>query len=313
MPKAVSVIIRTKNEERDIGKTLSILQCQKMDYNLDIIVVDSGSTDHTVEIAKRYNAHVIKISSSMFSWGRALNIGLSAAEGEYAFLMSAHCFLIDETALQLALDLMKAKNIDVLYGKQIGDPEKNIYECAEMYIDYPDYENELPKNGRLHGISNACCLLRHDVWKENRFDENLQSSEDAEWFLRLLKKPYNVVYTNKLILIHGHKNDAKYIYKRNFWREYTNLQCFNRNLSGIKRNGLYNGITRILHIFYIYFFYMRILKKLSIKYKARGIIKYVFLKDFAVYMARMSYFKNAHILLGYEEINVPLIVTKINI
>ena len=78
---SVAIIIRTFNEGEYLELVIqSILQQKVDDFNFYIIVVDSGSTDNTLEIAKRYNAIIINISKEDFTYGYALNIGLEYAK-----------------------------------------------------------------------------------------------------------------------------------------------------------------------------------------------------------------------------------------
>ena len=85
-----SVIVRAKNEERFIGRALEAVRRQTV--NAEVIVVDSGSTDRTLEIAGQHADSVIEIPPENFSFGRALNVGARAASAPVHFALSAHCF-----------------------------------------------------------------------------------------------------------------------------------------------------------------------------------------------------------------------------
>ena len=88
MPK-VSIVIRCYNEEQHIGRLLSGLIQQTVE-ELEIIVVDSGSTDSTVAIASCYPIKLVSIKPEDFSFGRSLNLGCQAATGEFIVIASAH-------------------------------------------------------------------------------------------------------------------------------------------------------------------------------------------------------------------------------
>jgi rhamnosyltransferase len=87
-----SVIIRSYNEERHIGRLIIGIQKQNVydSQNVEIIVVDSGSTDSTVSIARHLGAIVIEIKKEEFSFGRALNIGCNSAKGDILVLSLIH-------------------------------------------------------------------------------------------------------------------------------------------------------------------------------------------------------------------------------
>lgn len=86
-----SIVIRTFNSERTIGKVLEHIRAQAFrDY--EVVIVDSGSTDGTLEIVRRYAPDtVVDYSHGRFTYSGALNAGCDAARGEYVVCLSSHC------------------------------------------------------------------------------------------------------------------------------------------------------------------------------------------------------------------------------
>ena len=78
----VDVIIRTLNESELIGRCLETLQRQQGNFNLDVVVVDSGSTDTTIEIARSFKMSSPRKAPNEFDYSKALNVGIGAAAGE---------------------------------------------------------------------------------------------------------------------------------------------------------------------------------------------------------------------------------------
>src|SRR4030067_158290 len=78
----VSILIRAKNEEKYIGKVLDAVFNQTY-KNIEVIVVDSGSTDKTLEIARKYPVNIYEIKPEDFTWGYSLNYGFLRAKGAY--------------------------------------------------------------------------------------------------------------------------------------------------------------------------------------------------------------------------------------
>jgi rhamnosyltransferase len=89
-PPRATVIVRARDEERTIGRTLEALRDQSVPA--EVIVVDSGSTDRTLEIANKYCDRLIEIPADSFTFGHALNAGARAASAPVHFALSAHCF-----------------------------------------------------------------------------------------------------------------------------------------------------------------------------------------------------------------------------
>ena len=79
----VSVVIPTKNGGEDFRRALATIANQKGFRKVETIVVDSGSTDKTVEVAEQFGAKIIKILPEEFSDSYARNLGASYASGEY--------------------------------------------------------------------------------------------------------------------------------------------------------------------------------------------------------------------------------------
>ena len=98
MEPSVSVVIRAKDEGESIGRTLDLLARQSREH--EVVLVDSGSTDATVEIARGRGVDVIEIPAEEFTYGGALNTGCAAASGEILVALSAHAFQTDSAWLE---------------------------------------------------------------------------------------------------------------------------------------------------------------------------------------------------------------------
>src|SRR4051794_33734735 len=79
----VSVLIRSKNELADITVLLADIEAQVYSGRVEVIVVDTESTDGTAEYAEAHGAKVISISQAEFTYPKALNIGFKAAKYPY--------------------------------------------------------------------------------------------------------------------------------------------------------------------------------------------------------------------------------------
>lgn len=93
-PVSASVIVRSKNKESTIGFTLRALRRQSVP--VEIVLVDSGSTDGTLQIAERTCDEIVRIRPEDFSYGGALNVGAERASGDVLFALSAHCVPKDD-------------------------------------------------------------------------------------------------------------------------------------------------------------------------------------------------------------------------
>ncbi|MEA2440803.1 MAG: hypothetical protein QOH76_2227, partial [Thermoleophilaceae bacterium] len=87
-----TILIRAKDEAESIGKLLQLVASQTVSDRLETVVVDSGSSDGTVAIARAAGAQLIEIPPEEFTYGRALNIGTAAAAAPIVIPLSAHAF-----------------------------------------------------------------------------------------------------------------------------------------------------------------------------------------------------------------------------
>ena len=86
-----SIVIRAYNEAQHLPRLLDGIRQQTVE-DVEIVLVDSGSTDNTLAIAASYGAQVVRIPSDEFTFGRSLNFGVRAATRELVVIASAHVY-----------------------------------------------------------------------------------------------------------------------------------------------------------------------------------------------------------------------------
>jgi len=135
LPK-VSVIIPAYNEEKTIERTLnSILASDYPKKKLEIIVVDDGSTDKTLEIAKRFEKAGVKVYSKKNEGkARALNFAIQRCKGEIFFSMDADT-IVEPQSLKLMVRYFKDKNIMCVSPAIVIYNPKNILQRIQ-HIEY---------------------------------------------------------------------------------------------------------------------------------------------------------------------------------
>ena len=96
MSATVGVLIRTLNEAALLGRCLETLAHQQGDHELDVLVLDSGSTDDTLAIARAHGARIYEMAPEDFDYSRSLNIGIAELAGDIILILSAHAIPLDE-------------------------------------------------------------------------------------------------------------------------------------------------------------------------------------------------------------------------
>ena len=195
----ISIIIRTKNEERWIAHCLSSIFIQ--DYsNFEVIVVDNESTDHTIEVAKRFPLASISIINDYLP-GYALNEGIKASKGEYIVCLSAHCIPKDNQWLKNLIRNFDDKTVAGVYGRQLPVSFSSDIDKRDLIIVFGLDRREQIKDYFFH---NANSMLRKDLWDKFPFDETVSNIEDRVWGKAVINQGYKIIYDPDAAVYHHH-------------------------------------------------------------------------------------------------------------
>lgn len=217
----VSIIFRALNEEKWFGEALSACQRQNFgDLDLELILVDSGSTDKTVEIAESYGCRVLHIKKSEFTFGRSLNRGCEAATGDYLVFISAHCIPDDENWLSNLVAPLVDGSALYVYGKQIGHDVTRFSEHQLFSQYYPDHDRNTTSD---FFVNNANAAILKSTWAQYRFDEEVTGLEDMLLGKEIKNDGGNISYVATAPVVHIHEESLSQI-KRRYYREALTLR-----------------------------------------------------------------------------------------
>lgn len=216
-----SVIIRTYNEERHLPDLLQGIHRQHApDIDKEVIVVDSGSTDRTLDIARQFRCRIEHIPRSCFSFGRSLNIGCQAGTGEVLVFVSGHCIPATEHWLDRLVEPLEQKKVVWTYGRQMGNGISRFSECR-IFDKYFPRESRIPQQGFY--CNNANSALLADVWKAHPFDEEITGLEDMHLAKKLVGLGMSIGYVAEAPVFHIHEEKWSNV-KNRFEREAIALQ-----------------------------------------------------------------------------------------
>lgn len=205
-----SVVIRCYNEEEHIGKLLSgILQQTVKD--IEIIIVDSGSTDATLSIARQFPVRILSIEPGQFTFGRALNRGCAAAKGEYIVLASAHVYPLFDNWIEHLIEPFSDPKVALVYGRQQGNENSNFSERQILAKWFPRASVGRQDNPFCN---NANAAIRRDVWAGLAYNEELTGLEDLDWGKRALASGHGISYAGGAAVVHIHRETASNIFNR---------------------------------------------------------------------------------------------------
>lgn len=205
-----SIVIRAYNEEKHIGRLLEGIRQQSV-TDVEIILVDSGSTDGTVSLAEACGARLVRIPSDEFTFGRSLNLGIQAATRESIVIASAHVYPVYPDWLETLLRPFEDDRVALSYGKQRGPRTAHFSEQQIYHQWYPDVSH--PRQATAF-CNNANAAIRKRLWEKNPYDETLTGLEDLAWAKWAKQQGYEIAYVAEAEIIHVHNETARGVLNR---------------------------------------------------------------------------------------------------
>jgi len=205
-----SIVIRAYNEEKHIGRLLEGVRQQTI-KDVEIILVDSGSTDETVSVAESLGARIVRIPSTEFTFGRSLNLGFQSATRELIVIASAHVYPVYPDWLASLLYPFQNENVALAYGKQRGPEMAQFSEKQIYYQWYPDVSK--PRQATVF-CNNANAAIRKSLWQQNPYDETLTGLEDLAWGKWAKEQGYDIAYVAEAEIIHVHNETPDGVFNR---------------------------------------------------------------------------------------------------
>ncbi len=197
-----SIIIRTYNEQTYLDQLLLMIEKQRcMCVEKEVVIVDSGSTDQTLNIAKKHNCRITHINKDEFTFGRSLNIGCDFARGDLLVFVSGHCIPVDEHWLDELCKPLIEGTVSYTYGRQVGKDTTKYSESRHFEKWFPAY-SKLPQEGFF--CNNANAAVTRKAWRRYRFNEELTGLEDMYLAKQLINKGNVIGYVSTAAVYHIH-------------------------------------------------------------------------------------------------------------
>lgn len=217
----VSVVIRTLNEATYLDELLLVIFSQiKDDFEIEVVIIDSGSTDGTVSIAKNHGCRITFITKEQFTFGRSLNMGSQFAKGDILVYVSGHCIPREDTWLVNLIEPIRHGICGYTYGRQVGR-DTTKYSEEKIFQKYFSSESKIPQTGFF--CNNANSAIDRKVWSEYKFDEQVTGLEDMELAKRYCEQKGKIAYVAEACVYHIH-DEAWSHTRRRYEREAIALQ-----------------------------------------------------------------------------------------
>jgi GT2 family glycosyltransferase len=204
----IGVVIRTLNESALIGRCLEMLGEQRGGFDPDVLVVDSGSTDATREIAREHGARVVELAPTQFDYSKALNLGIEEVSGDLILILSAHAIPVDANMLDKLVAPFDAPSVAGVAARQVPWPDAPWQEVHRLRDQFGTTRREYSvEDDREVVFSNACSCIRRSVWVAEPF--TLPAVEDLEWAKRVVAGGWKIVYEPEATVYHSHDESPR--------------------------------------------------------------------------------------------------------
>ncbi len=234
-----SILIPTKNGAKDMGACLHAIHSQKDVGQVEVLMVDSGSTDGTLEIARKFPVQIVEIPAEDFHHARTRNYAATLTTGKFLIFLSQDAIPANCLWLKTMLRNFTDGAVGAAYGRHVpkaGSTVERHEALNTMYGSQRVVKGPSTKQSlgyRYYHFSDANAAIRREVWEATRFPEDLKVFEDLGIAKRILDAGWHIVYEPEASVVHSHNHTTVELFKRYFDIGYT-----------FQRLGIWNELTQ---------------------------------------------------------------------
>ncbi|MGL5109298.1 MAG: glycosyltransferase family A protein [Vibrio ordalii] len=220
--KLVSIIIPIKNPGSIFERVFESVVTQIVDFEYDVIIVDSGSTDGSIDFIKSYDGNVkvnlLKIQPSEFGHGKTRNYAISHSNSKYCAILTHDATPFNQYWLYEAVSLAESDDdIAGVFGRHIAYENANYFTKRELRLHFDGfigneivklddelrYQNETGYKQFLHFFSDNNALIRRSIWQKIPYPD-VDFAEDQLWAKSIIEAGYKKAYADNAIVFHSH-------------------------------------------------------------------------------------------------------------
>lgn len=207
----ITIIMRTKNAAWVVGQALSALFSQKR-RDFELLVVDSGSTDATLDIVSRYPCRLVKIEAKEYFPGLVLNMAIREAKGSLIVFQNSDTVPLVTDALERLVAPIENGSADATFARQLPRPEAHTWVRRDYAAAFPETGDAPP----WMAYSLPFAAMTRAAWEKHPFYEDAWGSEDTEWGYWARNNGLRVRYVPEALVMHSHNYTLRQLYGRRF-------------------------------------------------------------------------------------------------
>jgi len=243
MKEGISLIIPTYNGGQVFAKCLEMLGQQDYGGKIQLIIVDSGSTDGTIDLSEKAGAHIKKIDRERFHHANTRNEAVLLADyGNIVFTVQDAVPCSTSWLSDLERSLCET-DVAAVYTDQVPHDDANPYARFEIesirkarggrqkiqQIESPEKFDEIPYEEayRAIGLDNVCAIYRKELLINIPFPE-VGFAEDIAWALKNMLLGHKVLYNSDIKVKHSHNRSPEYAFNRQIINSFWCAKIMNR-------------------------------------------------------------------------------------
>jgi len=231
-----SVLLLTRNGAATLPRVLAAVRSQEAPFPFELVAVDSGSEDGTVELLRRETDRLIEIRAEDFNHGTTRNVGVEACKAPLVVLLVQDAEPASTGWLARLVEPLAGHETGPLcalagtYARQVPRPGASAVERAylsrypatgsaprrQSIADRAEFDALTP-GGRLAACTfdNVCSCIRRDVWERHPF-KAAPIAEDLAWARDVMLAGYDLAYVPDAAVVHSHDRSAGYELRRTY-------------------------------------------------------------------------------------------------
>lgn len=203
----VTVLIRSKNDISYVTQWFEDIKAQEFDGDIQVVVVDTESTDGTVEYAQAQGATVLSLSQADFTYPRALNMGFEAATHPYVVTLVGHSNWTNRYTLKSLTYWSQREDFGGMYNGPLAGRGSSIWERLFSTLLLPLLKKPHAIRKAARGTLGAnCSIVTREVWQKlGSYDERYAGGgEDTALARSMITAGYSIIREPLCVMFHSH-------------------------------------------------------------------------------------------------------------
>lgn len=215
-----TVIIPTKNGMQRLPEVLQVVLNQKVSWSYDVIAIDSGSSDGTIEYLKTQKITLIEIRAEDFGHGKTRNQAIAETKAPYVVLITQDAVPVGDQWLSSLVSAMEVSpEIAGAFGRHIAHENADPFTVRDLNVHFDFFkaqprvvskETDVIRYAQntawvemLHFFSDNNAILRRCVWERIPY-RDVDFAEDQLWAKEIISAGYSKAYVDEAIVRHSH-------------------------------------------------------------------------------------------------------------